>query len=158
MEEGARCVDEEAGVVHVVQQLRFHKVQYGGFYLAPPKSGSVGDVDLDDAVSAAYAAHIRDFPPVAVDLVDITRVAGSRHVPLAAALLRHIADCVRGGSGRCAESPTPRHPADDFGDLRPLVAEEEPASKHHRFGPRECPSGWALMTRTHPGLCPFCAG
>jgi integrase len=59
--------------VHVVQQLRFHKAQYGGFYLAPPKSGSVGEIDLDDAVSAAYTAHVRDFPPVAVDLVDITR-------------------------------------------------------------------------------------
>ncbi|MEU7903003.1 site-specific integrase [Actinoplanes sp. NPDC049118] len=73
MEAGDRCVDDESGVVHVVQQLRFHRSHYGGFYLAPPKSGSVGDVDLDDAVSAAYADHVRDYPPVAVDLVDITR-------------------------------------------------------------------------------------
>ncbi len=73
MEEGARCVDLDAGVLHVVQQLRFHKVEYAGFYLAPPKSGSVGEVDLDDAVSAAYATHVRDFPPASVELVDITR-------------------------------------------------------------------------------------
>src|SRR5438874_5966313 len=47
MEDGNRCVDYFHREVHVVQQLRFHKAAYGGFYLAPPKSGSVGDVDLD---------------------------------------------------------------------------------------------------------------
>jgi len=72
MEEGDRCIDEQAAVLHVVQQLRFHQ-NFGGFYLAPPKSGSVGDVDLDDTVAAAYTEHLRLHPPVAVDLVDITR-------------------------------------------------------------------------------------
>jgi integrase len=73
MEAGERCVDGDGGVLHVVQQLRFHKATYGGFYLAPPKSGSIGDVDLDGAVLTAYAEHVRDYPPVAVDLADITR-------------------------------------------------------------------------------------
>jgi hypothetical protein len=45
-EDGPRFVDHDHGEVHVVQQLRYHKAAYGGFYLAPPKSGSVGDVDL----------------------------------------------------------------------------------------------------------------
>jgi len=72
MEAGNRCVDYLRREVHVVQQLRFHKAEYGGFYLVPPKSGSVGDVDLDDHVAAMLAEHIRKFPPVAVDLPDIT--------------------------------------------------------------------------------------
>ncbi|RZU50346.1 phage integrase family protein [Krasilnikovia cinnamomea] len=72
-ENGPRCVDPARQEVHVVQQLRFHKQAYGGFYLAPPKSGSVGDVDLDEAVAAAVAEHVQRFPPVAVDLPDITR-------------------------------------------------------------------------------------
>lgn len=73
IEDGARCVDHAHGEVHVVQQLRFHKATYGGFYLAPPKAGSVGDVDLDDQVAAVLANHIRKYPPVIVDLPDITR-------------------------------------------------------------------------------------
>ncbi|MDI6099827.1 site-specific integrase [Actinoplanes sp. NEAU-A12] len=72
-ENGPRCIDPDHQQVHVVQQLRFHKVAYGGFYLAPPKSGSVGDVDLDDTVAAALAEHVRRFPPARVDLPDITR-------------------------------------------------------------------------------------
>jgi integrase len=72
-EDGSRCVDHDHGEVHVVQQLRFHKVAYGGFYLAPPKSGSVGDVDLDDQVAIVIAEHVRRFPPSAVMLPDITR-------------------------------------------------------------------------------------
>jgi integrase len=72
-EQGPRLIDPERKQVHVVQQLRFHKQEYGGFYLAPPKSGSIGDVDLDDAVAAAIAEHVDHFPPVQVDLPDITR-------------------------------------------------------------------------------------
>jgi integrase len=58
--------------VYVVQQLRFHKATYGGFYLAPPKSGSTGDVDLDDQVAIVLTQHVRDHPPVVVELPDIT--------------------------------------------------------------------------------------
>ncbi|WP_082772603.1 site-specific integrase [Actinoplanes sp. TFC3] len=72
-ENGARCIDPAEHEVHVVQQLRFHKQAYGGFYLAPPKSGSVGDIDLDDAVAAAITEHVLRFPPAAVELPDITR-------------------------------------------------------------------------------------
>ncbi|MFI7648814.1 tyrosine-type recombinase/integrase [Micromonospora sp. NPDC049460] len=72
MEDSPRCIDYEHQEVHVVQQLRFHKVAYGGFYLAPPKSGSVGDVDLDDQVAAVLADHVRDHPPATVELPDIT--------------------------------------------------------------------------------------
>jgi integrase len=73
IEDGTRCIDPDRSEIHVVQQLRFHKEKYGGFYLAPPKSGSVGDVDLDDDVAAVLAEHVAKFPPVAVDMVDITR-------------------------------------------------------------------------------------
>jgi integrase len=72
VEDGTRCVDYLHREVHVVQQLRFHKAIYGGFYLAPPKAGSVGDVDLDDQVAIVLAEHIRNYPPVLVELPDIT--------------------------------------------------------------------------------------
>ncbi|WP_433688130.1 tyrosine-type recombinase/integrase [Micromonospora carbonacea] len=72
LEDGTRCVDRPRQELHVVQQLRFHKAQYGGFYLAPPKAGSVGDVDLDDHVALVLAEHIRKYPPALVDLPDIT--------------------------------------------------------------------------------------
>jgi hypothetical protein len=67
-----RCFNPDHGEVHVVQQLRFHKAEYGGFYLAPPKAGSIGDVDLDDEVGAVLAQHIENYPPVLVELPDIT--------------------------------------------------------------------------------------
>jgi hypothetical protein len=70
---GPQVIEPERQQVHGVQQLRFHKMEYGGFYRAPPKSGSVGDVDLDDTVAAAIAEHVDHFPPVRVDLPDITR-------------------------------------------------------------------------------------
>jgi integrase len=73
IEAGTRCIDPEHDELHVVQQLRFHKATYGGFYLAPPKAGSVGDVDLDDQVAAAVAAHVINYPPVPVVLPDITK-------------------------------------------------------------------------------------
>lgn len=73
VEDGPRCVDPERGEVHVVQQLRFHSKAYGGFYLAPPKSGSVGDVDLDDHVAEVVARHVKTYPPVTVMLADITQ-------------------------------------------------------------------------------------
>jgi integrase len=71
-ENAPRCIDRHRQEVHVVQQLRFHKATYGGFYLAPPKSGSTGDVDLDDQVGIVLAEHVRNHPPVAVELPDIT--------------------------------------------------------------------------------------
>ena len=72
IEEGTRCVDYLHRELHVVQQLRFHKATYGGFYLALPKSGSVGDIDLDDTVALVLAEHIRRYPPTSVTLPDIT--------------------------------------------------------------------------------------
>jgi hypothetical protein len=72
IENNVRCLDYLHREVHVVQQLRFHKAQYDGFYLAPPKAGSVGDVDLDDHVALILAEHIRNHPPVTVALPDIT--------------------------------------------------------------------------------------
>jgi integrase len=86
IEDGPRCVDV---ATRVVQQLRFHKTAYGGFYLAPPKAGSVGDIDLDDQVALALADHVQNHPPVSVLLPDITRgtpdpgkAARRRSVPL----------------------------------------------------------------------------
>lgn len=72
LENSERCIDRSRQELHVVQQLRFHKGQYGGFYLARPKSGSVGDVDLDDHVALALGEHVRKYPPALVELPDIT--------------------------------------------------------------------------------------
>ncbi|RIV30866.1 tyrosine-type recombinase/integrase [Micromonospora radicis] len=72
LEDSARCIDPDRQELHVVQQLRFHKAGYGGFYLAPPKAGSVGDVDLDDHVASVFAEHVRKYPPVLVELPDVT--------------------------------------------------------------------------------------
>ncbi len=72
LEDSTRCIDADRQELHVVQQLRFHKLSYGGFYLAPPKAGSVGDVDLDDHVAAVFAEHVRKYPPASVELPDIT--------------------------------------------------------------------------------------
>jgi hypothetical protein len=72
-EASERCVDYAAAAVHVVQHLRFHERVYGEFYLAPPKAGSVGTVDLYDQDSAALAEHAFKYPPAPVVLPDITR-------------------------------------------------------------------------------------
>ncbi|MEO3780380.1 tyrosine-type recombinase/integrase [Micromonospora sp. B11E3] len=72
MEEGARCADQERAELHIAQQLRYAPQQYGGFYLSEPKAGSSGTVDLDPVVGQVLAEHVRDFPPVSVELVDIT--------------------------------------------------------------------------------------
>lgn len=42
------------------------------FYLAPPKSGSTGTVELDPRVAQYLAEHIRRVPPVEYELPDIT--------------------------------------------------------------------------------------
>ena len=62
-EASERCVDYAAAAVHVVQHLRFHERVYGEFYLAPPKAGSVGTVDLDDQDSAVLAEHAFKYRP-----------------------------------------------------------------------------------------------
>jgi integrase len=71
-EDGDRCLDVAAGEIHVRQQLRYHAARYGGFYLCPPKSGSTGDIDLDDQVANVLGDHIRVFPPVIVELPDVS--------------------------------------------------------------------------------------
>jgi integrase len=58
--------------LHVVQQLRYSPRGHGGFYLSEPKAGSSGTVHLDPAVAQVLAEHVRQFPPKAVELVDIT--------------------------------------------------------------------------------------
>jgi len=83
MEDSGRCLDPERSELHVVQQLRYSPQEHGGFYLSEPKAGSFGTVDLDPVVRDVLAEHVRRFPPVLVDLVDIT--SGSpvrRSVPL----------------------------------------------------------------------------
>ncbi len=72
VEFGPRCIDWERAELHVVQQLRYSPKAYGGFYLSEPKAGSSGTVDLDPVVSEVLAEHVRQFPPVEVELVDIT--------------------------------------------------------------------------------------
>ncbi|MFI7551932.1 tyrosine-type recombinase/integrase [Micromonospora sediminimaris] len=83
MEDGPRCIDQEHHELHVVQQLRYAPRQHDGFYLSEPKAGSSGTLDLDPVVGQVLAEHVRDFPPVPVELVDLT--AGNpvrRSVPL----------------------------------------------------------------------------
>jgi integrase len=72
MENGTRCADFLRRELHVVQQLRHSPEHFGGFYLAPPKSGSSGTVDLDPIVAEQLAEHIRTIPPVEFELPDIT--------------------------------------------------------------------------------------
>jgi len=72
MEDGSRCVDQERGELNVVQQLRYSPKHHGGCYLSEPKAGSAGTIDLDPIVGQVVAEHVRQFPPVPVELVDIT--------------------------------------------------------------------------------------
>lgn len=72
MENSPRCLDHESGELRVIQQLRYSPKEYGGSYLCPPKAGSSGTVDLDPVVGEALAEHVRRFPPVEVELIDIT--------------------------------------------------------------------------------------
>lgn len=72
MEYSTRCVDFGRGELHVVQQLRYSPREHGGFYLSEPKAGSSGTVDLDPVVAEVLAEHVRQFPPVDIDLIDIT--------------------------------------------------------------------------------------
>ncbi|WP_280838881.1 tyrosine-type recombinase/integrase [Micromonospora sp. A200] len=44
VEVGARCIDQERGGLHIVQQLRYAPQEHGGFYLSEPKAGSSGTV------------------------------------------------------------------------------------------------------------------
>ncbi|GAB3148531.1 site-specific integrase [Micromonospora sonneratiae] len=72
MEDGIRCVDQERGELHVIQQLRYAPQEYGGVYLSEPKAGSSGTIDLDPVVGQMLADHVREFPPVVVEMVDTT--------------------------------------------------------------------------------------
>ncbi|GLY24793.1 tyrosine-type recombinase/integrase [Micromonospora sp. NBRC 101691] len=84
MEEGSRCLDVARGELHVVQQLRRSTEHFDGFYLAPPKSGSAGTVDLDAVVADELAAHVKEVGAVEFALPDIT---GARRLTRPAALL-----------------------------------------------------------------------
>lgn len=72
MEAGDRCVEADTGNLHVVQQMQYSVKEYGGHYLCEPKAGSSGTIDLDPLVAEHLAAHVRQFPPVEVELPDIT--------------------------------------------------------------------------------------
>jgi integrase len=71
-ENGTRCTDFLRRELHVIQQLRRSVEHFDGFYLALPKSGSSGTVDLDPLVAEQLADHIRRFPPAEFTLPDIT--------------------------------------------------------------------------------------
>jgi hypothetical protein len=72
MEDGTRCVESANDELHVAQQLRYSPREYDGFYLCEPKAGSAGTVDLDPVLAEKLAEHVRQFPPVGVELVDVT--------------------------------------------------------------------------------------
>jgi integrase len=83
MEHGTQCVEADRGELHIVQELRYSPREHGGFYLSEPKAGSSGTLDLDPVVRDVLAEHVRCFPPVAVELVDVTSGdAVRRTVPL----------------------------------------------------------------------------
>ncbi|CCH20856.1 tyrosine-type recombinase/integrase [Micromonospora lupini] len=84
MENSSRCMDVAAEELHVVQQLRHSREHFGGFYLAAPKSGSAGTVDLDAVVAEEVTAHVNEVGPVEFELPDIT---SDRRVTRPAALL-----------------------------------------------------------------------
>lgn len=77
--EDGRYMDTDRGEFHVVQQLR-RSHDYGGFYLSPPKSGSAGTINLDPVAAQALADHVERFPPVKVELVDITSGRPERRI------------------------------------------------------------------------------
>jgi len=80
VEDGPRCFDWSEGELHVVQQLRYSPQMYGGFYLSGPKAGSFGTVVLDPAVAEHLTRHIKEFPPVAMELPDVTSGEPARRV------------------------------------------------------------------------------
>jgi integrase len=82
-EDGGRCLDRLHEELHVVQQLRYSPKEYGGFCLTAPKAGSSGTVDLDPIVSEKLRRHVRDYPPVEVEMLDRTGPTPvRRRVPL----------------------------------------------------------------------------
>ncbi|MEV0216012.1 tyrosine-type recombinase/integrase [Micromonospora sp. NPDC050695] len=84
MEDGSKCLDIARAELHVVQQLRRSVEHFDGFYLAPPKSGSAGTVDLDAVVAEELAAHAAEVGAVEFELPDIT---DGKRVTRSAALL-----------------------------------------------------------------------
>jgi integrase len=83
LEEGARCIDRRLGDLHIVQQMQYSVTAFGGHYLTEPKAGSSGTIDLDPQVAERLTEHVRRFPPVGIDLVDVTSgVPIRRMVPL----------------------------------------------------------------------------
>ena len=52
--------------------MRHSPEHFGGFYLAAPKSGSGGTLDLDSVVAEQLVNHLRDIGTVSVEVPDIT--------------------------------------------------------------------------------------
>ena len=102
---------------HIVQQLRYAPQEHGGFYLSEPKAGSSGTVDLDPVVSQVLAEHVREFPPVAVELVDVTsgdpsggrRITPSRRWGSACSATRLCGSRWRRSALVAEAGPAPRH-------------------------------------------------
>jgi hypothetical protein len=78
VEDGPRCLEPEHGELHVVQQLGYEPREYdGGFHLRLPKGvrsydPAASTVDLDPMVAAGLAWHRREYPPVEVEMLDLT--------------------------------------------------------------------------------------
>jgi hypothetical protein len=72
MEATPQCLDIESGELHVVQRLQQSK-EYGGFYMAPPQSGSAGTVDLEPMVGEQLTSHLAPVEPARIELADITQ-------------------------------------------------------------------------------------
>ncbi|GAA1028757.1 hypothetical protein GCM10009557_14960 [Virgisporangium ochraceum] len=72
MEDTDRCIDRANEELNIVQQLRYSPKEHGGFYLGEPKAGSSGTIDLDSVVAEVLADHVSLFPPLEIELPDLT--------------------------------------------------------------------------------------
>lgn len=77
-EHGPRCLEPKHEELHVVQQLSYAPREYeGGFHLSLPKGVRTfdpagGTVDLDPVVAEGLAWHVREYPPVEIEMLDLT--------------------------------------------------------------------------------------
>jgi integrase len=73
MEPGGRCIDPARAELHVIQQLRYSpKESAAASTSASPRPAPPAPSTWTRSVGDILADHVRQFPPVAVELVDTT--------------------------------------------------------------------------------------
>jgi hypothetical protein len=73
IEDSTRCVDRTRDEVHVVQQLRFHRLTYGGSTLRRRNRARSVTSTSTTRSPRFVAGHVKAHSPVTVVLPDITR-------------------------------------------------------------------------------------